>query len=248
MNPDTGKIVWYFQASPHDTHDWDAVQTPVLFDAEFNGKQRKLLAQASRNGYFFLLDRTNGTNLVSAPYVDINWSKGVNSRGNPIRDPEKDPSTAGTLVSPSAHGGTNWQTPTFDPETGLFYLHAEKGYSVFFLTDTGDKPEGYGGRDDKVWASEFIEAIDYRTAKVRWRHDIGPGSAFQGLLSTAGKLLFTGDNSGYALALDPETGRTVWHVNIGGIMTNAPITYELDGRQYLLVAASDCLFAFALPR
>jgi alcohol dehydrogenase (cytochrome c) len=248
LNPDTGKMVWYFQASPHDTHDWDSVQTPVLFDAEFNGRRRKLLAQASRNGYFFLLDRTDGKNLVSAPYVDINWSKGVNSNGNPVRDPKKDPSTAGTLVSPSAHGGTNWQTPTFDPDTGLFYLHAEKGYSVFFLTDTNDKPEGYGGRDDKVWAAEFIEAVDYRTGKVRWKHDIGPGGAFQGLLSTAGKLLFTGDNSGNALALDPQDGRTLWHVNLGGVMNNAPITYELDGRQYLLVAGHDSLFAFTLPR
>jgi outer membrane protein assembly factor BamB len=152
------------------------------------------------------------------------------------------------LLSPSAHGGANWQTTTFDPDTGLFYLHAEQGYSVFFLTDTDAKPEGYGGRDDKVWANEFIEAIDYRTGKTRWKHDIGQGSAYQGLLSTAGKLLFTGGNSGNALALDPETGRTLWHVNLGGVMNNAPITYELDGRQYLLVAGADSLFAFTSPR
>jgi alcohol dehydrogenase (cytochrome c) len=247
LNIDTGKLVWYFQASPHDTHDWDAVQTPVLIDGEIDGKPRKLLAQASRNGYYFLLDRTNGKNLVSTPYVEINWSKEVNANGNPIRDFKKDPSTAGTLVEPSAHGGTNWQTPSFDPNLGLFFLHAERSYSVFFLTDTGEKPEGYGGRDDKIWAEEFIEAIDYKTGKVRWKHDIGQGSGFMSILTTEGKLLFSGDNAGNALALDPVTGRTLWHVNLGGVMNTAPITYQLDGRQYLLCAADDALFAFMLP-
>jgi acido-empty-quinoprotein group A len=247
LNPDTGKLAWYFQASPHDTHDWDAVQVPVLIDGEFHGKPRKLLVQASRNGYFFVLDRINGTNLLSVPYIDINWSKGLDSKGSPIRDPKKDPSTAGTLVSPSAHGGTNWQTPAFNPKTGLFYLHSEKSYSVFFLTDTDPKPEGYGGRDDKVWAAEYIEAIDYKTGKIRWSHDIGPGSAFMSILSTEGNLLFSGDNSGNALALDPATGRTLWHANLGGVMNNGPITYELDGRQYVVLAADDSLFGFTLP-
>jgi alcohol dehydrogenase (cytochrome c) len=223
------------------------VQTPVLIDGEIDGKPRKLLAQASRNGYYFLLDRTNGKNLVSTPYVEINWSKEVNANGNPIRDFKKDPSTAGTLVEPSAHGGTNWQTPSFDPNLGLFFLHAERSYSVFFLTDTGEKPEGYGGRDDKIWAEEFIEAIDYKTGKVRWKHDIGQGSGFMSILTTEGKLLFSGDNAGNALALDPVTGRTLWHVNLGGVMNNAPITFQLDGRQYLLCAADDALFAFTLP-
>jgi alcohol dehydrogenase (cytochrome c) len=115
------------------------------------------------------------------------------------------------------------------------------------LTDTDPKPEGYGGRDDKVWAAEFIEAIDYKTGKIRWSHDIGPGSAFMSILSTEGNLLFSGDNSGNALALDPVTGRTLWHANLGGVMNNGPITYELDGRQYVVLAADDSLFGFTLP-
>jgi acido-empty-quinoprotein group A len=247
LNPDNGKLVWAFQASPHDTHDWDAVQVPVLIDGEIDGKPRKLLAQASRNGYYFLLDRTNGKNLLSVPYVPINWSTGVNANGNPQRDLKKDPSTSGTLVEPSAHGGTNWQTPAFNPGLGLFFLHAERSYSVFFLTDTGEKPEGYGGRDDKIWAEEFIQALDYKSGKVRWRHDIGRGMNYMSMLSTQGQLLFSGDNSGNALALAPADGKTLWHANLGGIMNNAPITYELDGRQYLLLAANDSLFAFTLP-
>lgn len=115
------------------------------------------------------------------------------------------------------------------------------------LTDTGSKPEGYGGRDDKIWAEEFIEAIDYKTGKIRWRHDIGQGVTYIGILTTDGRLLFSGDNSGDVLALDTLTGGTLWHVNLGGVMNNAPITYELDNRQYLLFAAGDSLFGFTLP-
>lgn len=132
LDINTGKMKWYFQASPHDTHDWDAVQIPVLFDAEFQGQERKLLAQASRNGYFFVLDRVTGKNLLSVPYVDINWSTRVNANGNPVADLHKEPTAGGTLVSPSAHGGTNWQLPSFDPDTGLFYLHAERGIAFSF--------------------------------------------------------------------------------------------------------------------
>jgi acido-empty-quinoprotein group A len=247
LHLDTGKMAWHFQASPHDTHDWDAVQIPVLIDGVFAGKPRKLLAQASRNGYFFLLDRVTGQNLLSKPYVDINWSTGINANGNPLRDLKKDPSPSGTLVEPSAHGGTNWQTPSFDPKLGLFFLHAERSYSVFFLTDTSAKPEGYGGRDDKIWAEEFLQAIDYQTGEIRWKHDIGEGGAFMGVLTTDGDLLFSGDNFGNALGLDSATGRTLWHVNLAGNMNTAPITYELDGRQYLLMSASDSLYSFALP-
>jgi alcohol dehydrogenase (cytochrome c) len=136
LNPDTGKLAWYFQTSPHDTHDWDAVQTPVLIDGTINGQKRKLLAQANRNGYFFLLDRTNGKNLLSEPYININWSSGLNKKGEPVPALEKEPKTDGTLVIPSASGGTNWQAPSFDPETGLFYVTSSENYSIFYLTDT----------------------------------------------------------------------------------------------------------------
>src|SRR5208282_945225 len=129
LRPDTGKMVWYFQASPHDTHDWDATQVPVLFDGEMNGQPRKLLALAARNGYFFVLDRTTGKNFLSVPYLRVNWSKGVDKNGSPIPDPGKMPQLDGALVSPNQGGATNWPPPSFSPQTGLFYVGASRAYS-----------------------------------------------------------------------------------------------------------------------
>jgi alcohol dehydrogenase (cytochrome c) len=248
LNPDTGKLVWAFQPSPHDTHDWDAVQTPVLFDGEFNGEHRKMLAQASRNGYFFVLDRKTGKSLLTAPFMNNNWTTGVDSRGRPIPNPMKEPKRDGALVSPSSNGATNWYAPTYDPAQGLFYVNASQNYSVFYYTAEG-KPEGYAGRDDFLTSSSLIEAIDYRTGKIRWSHDISSAGAmsFGGLLSTTTGLLFAGDTSGNLLALNSATGQTLWHARVGQNTTNGAISYMLDGHQYVLFGAGDSLFAFALP-
>jgi acido-empty-quinoprotein group A len=247
LNPDTGKLVWYFQPSPHDVHDWDAVQTPVLFDAEFKGKRRKLLAQASRNGFFFLLDRTNGQHLITAPFIDQNWASGVDSRGRPIAKPESTPTADGALVEPGSDGASNWMAPSFDPQTGLFYVTARRVFSIFYLTATG-KAEGWAGRDRNLWANSTLRALDYRTGKVVWNHETGNSESIAGILTTAGHLLFTADTSGNLLALDPATGKTLWHLNAGGNLDASPMTYELDGRQYLVFAVQDNLFAFALPQ
>ena len=246
LNPDNGKLVWYFQPSPHDVHDWDAVETPVLFDSEFKGKRRKLLAQASRNSFFFLLDRTNGQHLTTAPFIDQTWASGVDSRGRPIAKPEANPSPDGALVEPSSDGGTNWMAPSFDPQTGLFYVNARRLFSVYYRTATG-KPEGWGGRDRHVWGNSTLRALDYRTGKVVWNHELGDGTSIAGILTTAGRLLFTADNSGNLLALDPATGRTLWHLNAGGEMLASPMTYQLDGRQYIVIAVQDVLYALTLP-
>jgi acido-empty-quinoprotein group A len=247
LNPDTGKLVWYFQASPHDTHDWDDVETPVLFDGEFRGQQRKMLGQAARNGYFFVLDRTNGKNLVAAPFTGTNWSKGTDAAGQPIPDIKKEPQPDGTLLNINAGGGTNWFPPSFDPETGLFYVNASRGYSLAYLTDTEEKPEGYGGNGRSLWAEPVLEAIDYRTGEIRWSHEFpGKGLNGSGILSTAGKLLFTGDPSGNLIAVDPPSGRILWHFHLDSPVSNGPMTYELDGKQYLVVGAGDTLYGFAL--
>jgi alcohol dehydrogenase (cytochrome c) len=247
LNPDTGKLVWAFQPSPHDTHDWDAVQTPVLFDGEMNGQPRKMLAQASRNGYFFVLDRTTGKSLLTTPFLKTNWTKGVDSRGQPIPDPKKEPTRDGTLVTPSSNGATNWFAPTYDPAKGNFYMNASENYSVFYYTAEG-KPEGYAGRDDFLTSSALLQAIDYHTGQIKWRHEISKNAmSFGGLLSTAGSLLFAGDTSGNLLALDSDTGKTLWHTRVGQNTSNGPITYTLDGRQYVVFGAGDSLYSFALP-
>ena len=206
-----------------------------------------MLAQAGRNGYYFLLDRTDGKNLVSVPFIDLNWSKGVDAKGQPIPDPAKEPKTDGTLVIPAAGGATNWPPPSFNPETGLFYGNTTASYSIFYLTDTHERPEGYGGRDSNLWSTSALKAIDYQTGKVRWSHPYsGRGFGNSGLLSTAGKLLFSGDPSGNLIAFDPATGRVRWHAGLGAPVSNGPMTYELDGRQYLVVGAGDSLFVFTV--
>jgi alcohol dehydrogenase (cytochrome c) len=248
LNADTGKMVWYFQSSPHDTHDWDAVQTPVLFDGEIDGRPRKLLAQASRNGYFFVLDRTNGKNLITSQFVKTNWAKGVGSNGSPIPDPGKQPQTDGALVSPDQGGAVNWPPPSFSPQTGLFYVNARRAFSEYYIFDTDPKPEGWGGNDRGGWGESMLQAMDYKTGKVRWSHKWEGSAVRCGVLSTAGNLVFTGDPSNNLVALNAETGEPLWHANLGNEVSNGPMTYELDGTQYLVVGAGDTLFGFAMLR
>ena len=219
------------------------MQTPVLIDGEFQGRKRKLLAQASRNGYFFLLDRATGEHLLTEPFIDTTWTLGLNAKGQPIPDPKKEPSRDGTLVAPSSNGATNWFAPTYSPETGLFYVTASQNYSVFYLTAEG-KAEGFAGRDDFLTFSGTVKAIDYETGKIRWSHDIGGMGA--GLLSTSGDLVFAGDASKHVLALDAKNGHTLWHATMGGNQMNGGITYELDGRQFLVFGGGDSLYAYAL--
>jgi alcohol dehydrogenase (cytochrome c) len=246
LNPDTGKLVWYFQASPHDVHDWDNVETPVLFDADFKGKPRKLLAQAARNGFFFVLDRATGEHLLTTSFIDQTWASGVDSRGRPIPKPDAAPSPDGVLIEPSSDGSTNWMAPSFDPQTGLFYVNCRRVFSVYYHTAVG-KAEGWGGRDRGIWGNSTIRALDYRTGKVVWNHETGEDESVSGILTTAGHLLFTADNSGNLLALDPASGKTLWHLNMGGGLAASPMTYQLDGRQYVIIPVLDVLYAFALP-
>ncbi len=248
LNPDTGKLVWYFQASPHDTHDFDNVETPVLFDAKVDGKPRKLLAQAARNGYFFVLDRTSGKNLLTKPYVNLNWSLGVNESGVPIPDANKEPKPDGALVSPASIGATNWNPPSYSVETGLFYVNASQSYSEFYLTDASPNPQGYGGKDLPLYARASLRAIDPTTGDVEWSHNYheGFGMWMPGILTTAGKLLFTGDPATNLIAFDPATGKLLWHYRMDSGLSNGPETFLLNGKQYLVVGGGEFLYAFTL--
>jgi alcohol dehydrogenase (cytochrome c) len=245
LNPDTGKLAWGFQVSPHDTHDWDAAEVPVLVDGAFNGQPRKMLLQASRNGYFFVLDRTNGKSLLTKPFAAVNWSKGLDEQGRPIPDPAKEPSRDGVLVAPDEGGATNFWPPSFDPKSGLFLVNAKDGYGIYFF-----KPEhgayGWAGADYGLAGKGFLRAIDYRTGKIVWEHPYPRGSSSAGVLTTETGLAITGDSTGNLLALLASDGTSLWHENIGR-MSSPPVTYELDGKQYLLVSGGNTLYAYALP-
>jgi alcohol dehydrogenase (cytochrome c) len=245
VNADTGKMAWYFQSSPHDTHDWDSTQAPVLIDGTINGRPRKLLAQATRNGFFFVLDRATGEAIVHTEYVKTNWSTGFDKRGQPIPNPEKNPSLAGSLVSPNQGGATNWYPPSFSPATGLFYVNANRAFSIYYLYDGTDNPQGWGGNDRGGWSESMLEAIDYQTGKIKWSHK-WEGSATSGLLSTAGNLVFSGAPGGYLEALNATTGDPLWHGKIAGGVSVPPSTWELEGVQYVLVGSGDTLYAFSL--
>jgi alcohol dehydrogenase (cytochrome c) len=245
LNPDTGRMAWYFQASPHDTHDWDATQTAVLIDGEVDGKPRKLIAQASRNGKFFVLDRATGKAVVSSEFIKTNWSSGFNAKGQPIPNPAKNPQLDGSLVSPNAGGATNWPPPSFSPQTGLFYVNATQSYSVFYIYDADENPQGWGGTDRGGYAEAMLQAIDYKTGKIKWSHP-WEGGARAGLLSTAGNLLFSGGASNDLVALNATTGEAIWHAGLNASVSNAPITYEMDGKQFIVVGAGDMLWTFVM--
>ncbi len=251
VNVETGKMAWYFQTSPHDMHDWDSAQTPILIDTTIGGKPRKLVSTAARNGYFFTLDRVTGQHLVTTKYGSAtNWVTKVDEKGTLRRDPEKDPIIPGALVSPGSGGTVNWEPPAYSPDTGLFYVPERNTYAIFYLTDPDPRGSmGLGGKEEINVGSggSFLTAIDPKTGAVKWRRPYpgGFGGGGGGLLATAGRLVFSGDAGGNIVAYDAVNGTPLWHARIGGV-TNAPITYMLDGRQHILVAAGDALYAFAL--
>jgi alcohol dehydrogenase (cytochrome c) len=246
LNPDTGKLVWAFQVSPHDTHDWDAVETPVQVDGDFHGEPKKMLMQSSRNGYFFVLDRTNGKSLLTVPFGPVNWSLGIDKEGRPIPNPAKEPSPDGRIIAPDEGGMTNFRSPSFDTKNGLFIVDAHPSWSIYFAKPA-DGVYGWAGADYDIWGKSVIDAIDYQTGKIRWSHELG-GESSAGVLTTDSGLTFTGDSSGNFLVLDSSDGKTLWHAGSGAHIWGSPITYELDGRQYVLTSSGGVMFAWALPK
>jgi len=251
LNVDTGKMAWFYQTSPHDTHDWDSTQAPVLVDGQFNGKPRKLVLQATRNGYFFVLDRVTGEHLLTSKFAEsANWAKGLNAKGQPVGDPEKNATIPGSLVNGSE---TNWPPPAYSPQTGLFYVPVSESLGMMYLTETDPRGAmGLGGTAGGGGGSlgSSIEAIDYKTGKIVWKHPFpsgsgGSGPGGNGLLTTAGRLLFGTDGGGNFVAFDPANGKPLWHTHLGSV-SNAAETYMLDEHQCVLVAAGDELYTFSL--
>ncbi len=249
LNPDTGVLVWYYQFTPHDLYDYDAVETPVLLDRG----GRKLLLEANRNGFLYVLDRTNGQFMKAVPFVSkLNWAKGIDSGGVPIRTGVQ-PSKEGTVVCPDMTGATNWFSPTFSPDTGLFYFIALESCQNYFLEPqkfaegrefyaTGVKSVSGGTREKKLLA------FDTNTTTLRWSYAlIGDGESWAGAMSTAGGLVFLGNDSQEFEAVDALTGQSLWKFNTGQTLHASPMSYAVDGKQYVAIAAGSDLFTFALP-
>lgn len=250
VNVDTGKMAWYYQTSPHDMHDYDSAQTPVLVDAKFHGKMRKLALTASRNGYFFVVDRVTGEHLITSKYGSLtNWAMGLDKLGGPKLDPEKNATVGGSIVSPNSGGTINWEPPTYSPETGLFYVAEHDTFSLFYLTDLDPRGSmGLGGKEEDEVGSggTYLTAIDYQTGKIAWRRQYySDGGGGGGLLSTAGGLVFGGDGAGSLVAHDAATGKPLWNTRIGNV-SNPPQTYMLDGHQYVIAATGDTLWSFMM--
>jgi alcohol dehydrogenase (cytochrome c) len=244
VDVDTGKIKWYFQTSPHDTHDWDSTQTPILVDMPFNGRMRKLVMTATRNGYFFVLDRTNGQHLLTSKMGLVNnWAVGLDAKGQPKRNPNKDATIAGSLVNGDV---LNYPPPTFSPDTGLFYVHEQNSMRISYLMEPDPRGSmglgGTSGGGNLSWGT-FIVALDYKTGKVTWRKELNGGSV--GLLSTAGGLLFL-SNGPNVEAWDAATGKGLWYSQIGGL-SSPPETFMLDGKQHMLFTGGNgLLYLFVL--
>ncbi len=251
INPDSGELKWYFQFTPGDAHDWDSIQIPVLADAPFQGRQRKLMLWANRNAFFYALDRQTGEFLLGKPFAKQTWAKGLDEKGRPIRLPNTFPTAEGTLVSPPATGGTNWHSPTYSPRTGLFYVTAYDGEAHFFIREeqyVAGQRYTAGGQQAPAPAEKYaslVRAIEPQTGNIKWEYPIQPRST-SGLLSTAGDLVFGGGQDGYFFALDATTGKDVWHINVGGRVHAAPISYLVAGKQYVTIAAGNAIFTFGL--
>jgi len=253
IDVDTGKLKWHFQTTPHDQHDWDATSgSQVLVDTMYEGKPRKLLLHADRNGFFYLLDRTNGKFLRGNSFIDdMNWASGLSPEGRPILigDGAK-PSVKGTLTCPSTAGATNWPSATYSPQTGWLYFHAVEGCGVNFrASSTPGAGTSYieSPEERHRWVSH-IRAMDPLTGKRMWDlEEVRSNHYGPGLMSTASGLLFAPEHFGQVAMLDARTGKRLWHLNTGDFITASPITYMLDGKQYFAIASGTNIFTFGLP-
>ena len=247
----TGSRRWHFQFTPHDTHDWDANQIPVLLDATIGGRPRKLVATANRNGFFYVLDRTNGEFLLGVPYAKQSWAEGLDAGGRPILIPGQEPSVEGTLVWPSLQGATNWFSPSFSPKTGLFYVPVREMGSSYHKGEAEYVPGGAflgGGEVLRPGEEAYgaVRALDPLSGALRWEFRL-LSPLWAGVMATAGGLVFGGTNEGNAYALDALTGKPVWEFQTGGGCGANPISFLLDGKQHVALASGQALFVFALP-
>ena len=253
LTPRTGALEWYFQFTPRDTHDWDAQEPLLLIDEEFQGRPRKLLIQGNRNGFFYVLDRTNGQFLLGEPFVNQTWAAGMDDSGRPIVLPGSDPTDAGSDVCPAIRGATNWWATSYHPGTKLFYLLAHESCMTYTKNDR-DWQRGRSWLGGTVRLADgspnqkFIRAIDIQTGRTVWSYaQTGKAQTYSGVLSTDGDLVFFGEDSGAFAALDAHSGTPLWHFQANQDWKASPMTYMVGGRQYVAIASGLGFWAFALP-
>jgi acido-empty-quinoprotein group A len=251
LDADSGKLKWYFQVSPHDTHDFDNTTTPILFDTVVEGKKRKLVSQAARNGFFVTLDRATGKYLVVKPFVPLDYYSGLSPQGEPIPIPDKDPSIGGSINIVNA---TNWESPAYNPHTALFYVNSVEGKAIYYLTDDSAHPSGYGGTGAGIGVSRHVlKAIDPLTGIPVWTHvypnlNNAPSTVGASILTTAANLLITGDDQRNLIIYSADKGQILWHREVSSNQSNGLITYMLDGKQWILAGAGDSLYAYSLAK
>ena len=248
LDADSGKLSWHFQFTRHDEHDWDSTQVPVMID----DGDKHLIAQANRNGFFYVVDRSSHKLLLANPYGKVTWSNGKDAEGRPTSNKESEPTLTGRQVCPGAAGTTNWMSPTYDSQTALFYVNAREQCDIF---STAPQPyeAGHAYYGSAYFPSDEAEpywgalrAIEPANGQVKWefRH---PSPSWAGVLSTGGGLVFTGDSEGNFIALDAQSGKPLWHFQTGAAVYAAPMAFGLDGKQYIAIAAGSSLYVFGLP-
>jgi len=250
LDADTGTIKWHYQFTPHDTHDWDATQVPVLADRVIGGVPRKVLLFANRNGFYYTMDRTNGSLLASRPFVRTTWAEKVNSDGKPAVLPNTEPTENGTEVCPDITGGTNFQSPAYNPKTGLLYVTAREQCAVYYGWEQEFVAGEYyfGGNAQRTGRGySAMRAIDPATGGVKWEFKYHTPS-MSGVLSTESGVIFGGDMDGNLMAFDATSGKNLWHFQTGSPIYAAPITYMLDGRQYVVIGSGTTVYALAVPQ
>jgi len=262
LDPDTGKLKWHYQFSPHDEFDYDAVQVPVLADMNWKGSRRKVMLWANRNGLMYVLDRTTGEFLQGKPFVEVNWMTGFDEKGRPMRAPGKVPTPQGTQIFPGNQGGTNWYSPSYSAHTGLFYIPSWVNYDSIYIKQDVEYTEGrtYTGafprssvpffpdqtmqrKDNEGYGA--VRAMDPVTGERKWEFKMGDVTD-SGILTTDTDLVFAGGRDGHFVALDARNGNLLWKATLGGGVFAGPITYSVNGRQYVAISAGNSLFAFAL--
>ncbi|HYP04670.1 MAG TPA: PQQ-dependent dehydrogenase, methanol/ethanol family [Bryobacteraceae bacterium] len=259
LDPDTGKRKWHYQFTPNDTHDWDSTEGMVLVDRMWRGQQRKLLLHADRNGVFYVLDRTNGKFLSATPFVRATWVKGWDANGRPILTDNSRATPEGVVIYPSIGGGTNFQAPSYSPQTGwMYFMYSDTparyatGPAVF---EPGRQYQGRGtgggfgapqvaGQDPPT---QGVMAFDPEAGKIQWKFELTQGGLPPGVLATAGGVVFAASMEGNFIALDAKTGKALWRFGAGSSIPSSPMTYAVDGKQYVAVSSANVLYSFALP-